>query len=92
VTEATKATGEFTISNELGLHFRAAAMVVRTLGEFTAEVSISNGDTVADARSVLDLMTLAASHGTLVRIKANGQDAKAAVDALGALIQRNFAE
>ena len=92
MTEATKATGEFTISNELGLHFRAAAMVVRTLGEFTAEVSISHGNSVADARSVLDLMTLAASHGTLVRIQATGEDAKAAVDALGALIRRNFAE
>lgn len=92
MSEALKANGEFRISNELGLHFRAAAMVVRVLGEFKSDVSISNGTTVADARSVLDLMTLAASCGTLVRVEAEGPDADAAVEALGALIRRNFAE
>jgi phosphotransferase system HPr (HPr) family protein len=92
VSEAVKANGEFRISNELGLHFRAAAMVVRVVGDFESDVSISNGTTVADARSVLDLMTLAASCGTLVRVEADGPDAEAAVEALGALIRRNFAE
>ena len=54
------------MTNELGLHFRAAAMVVRTLSKFSSKVTMSNGRGVADARSVLDLMTLAASHGTVV--------------------------
>ncbi|RMF25014.1 MAG: HPr family phosphocarrier protein [Deltaproteobacteria bacterium] len=87
-----KAKGQFTIKNELGLHFRAAAMVVRTLADFRAKVSISNGSTVADARSVLDLMTLAAAPGTKVTVEAEGDDAREAVEALGALIDRNFAE
>jgi len=88
----TKAKGHFTIKNELGLHFRAAAMVVRTLAEFGAKVWISNGTTVADARSVLDLMTLSAAPGTKVIVEAEGDDAREAVAALGALIERNFAE
>ena len=88
----SKARGTFTISNELGLHFRAAAMVVRTLGDFKADVSISNGETKADARSVLDLMTLAAARGATVQVEAEGDDAEDAVAALGALIGRNFAE
>jgi phosphotransferase system HPr (HPr) family protein len=67
-------------------------MVVRTVGGFQCEIAISNGDTVADARSVLDLMTLAASRGSTLHVTAEGSDADAAVAALGALIARNFAE
>jgi len=89
---SAKAHGRFTVTNELGLHFRAAAMVVRTMSDFAAEVTISNGQTLADARSVLDLMTLAASRGTALEVTAVGADADAAIDALGALIARNFAE
>jgi phosphotransferase system HPr (HPr) family protein len=83
---------ELTVTNELGLHFRAAAMLVRTLGDFSSEVTIVNGETVADARSVLDLMTLAASRGTTLKVTATGEDAEKAVAALGALFARNFAE
>ncbi len=86
------ASGRFKITNELGLHFRAAAIVVRTISDYESKVTISNGKTSADARSLLDLMTLAATHGTTLEIVATGKDAKRAVEALGALIARNFAE
>lgn len=87
-----RAEGQFTVTNELGLHFRAAAMVVRVSSEFESAITISNGKTSANAASVLDLMTLAASMGTKLTIVAEGEDATAAVTALGALIARNFAE
>jgi phosphotransferase system HPr (HPr) family protein len=87
-----KKRAEFTIGNELGLHFRAAALVVRALEGFSSEVTISNGETKADARSVLDLMTLAAARGTPVVVEAEGPDADAAVEALGRLIAANFDE
>jgi phosphotransferase system HPr (HPr) family protein len=87
-----KRRAEFTIGNELGLHFRAAALVVRALEGFSSEVTISNGETKADARSVLDLMTLAAARGTPVVVEAEGPDADAAVEALGRLIAANFDE
>ncbi len=90
--ESSKAEGCFTITNELGLHFRAAAIVVRTLSDFDSQVTISNGQTAADGRSVLDLMTLAATRGTRLDVTAVGGDAERAVEALGALIARNFAE
>ena len=92
MSEGNKVERDFTVTNELGLHFRAAAMVVRTVSGFQCEIAISNGDTVADARSVLDLMTLAASRGSTLHVTAEGTDADAAIDALGALIARNFAE
>jgi len=87
-----KADGEFVITNELGLHFRAAAMVVRVSSDFHCTIVISNGQTQADASSMLDLMTLAASRGTCLKIHAAGPDAEEAIAALGALIARNFAE
>jgi len=92
MSEPKRVEADFTVTNELGLHFRAAAMVVRTVSDFQSEISISNGDTVADARSVLDLMTLAASRGATLHVTAEGADAEAAVAAVGALIARNFAE
>lgn len=87
-----KASAEFVVGNQLGLHVRAAAMVVRTLTPFTSRISIRAGGSVADARSVLDLLTLSASKGTKIVVEAEGDDAEAAVGVLGDLIRNNFAE
>ena len=76
--KSDRAEGRFTVTNELGLHFRAAAMVVRVTSEFKSKVTISNGQTAANAASVLDLMTLAASMGTELTVAAEGCDADAA--------------
>lgn len=89
---STKASAEFTVGNQLGLHVRAAAMVVRTMTPFSSKVSIRAGASVADARSVLDLLTLSASKGTKIVVEAEGEDADKAVEVLGDLIARNFAE
>lgn len=80
------------VGNPLGLHVRAAAMVVRTMTPFASRVTIRTDSGAADARSVLDLLTLSAAKGTVVRVEAEGDDAEAAVAALGDLIARNFAE
>lgn len=89
---SNKARAEFTIGNQLGLHVRAAAMVVRTMTPFASKISIQAGSSVADARSVLDLLTLSASKGTPIVVEAEGDDAEAAVTALGDLIANNFSE
>ena len=89
---ADKKRAEFTIENELGLHFRAAALLVRALEPFACDVKISTGEASADARSVLDLMTLAASRGTPVVVEADGTDADAAMAAVAALITNGFDE
>ena len=87
-----KASAQFTVGNQLGLHVRAAAMVVRTTTPFSSKVSITAGGSTADARSVLDLLTLSASKGTLIVVEAEGDDADVALATLGDLIARNFAE
>ena len=89
---SSKASAEFVVGNQLGLHVRAAAMVVRTMSPFSSKVTIRAGDSEADARSVLDLLTLSASKGTRIVVEAEGDDAEAAVSTLGDLIARNFSE
>jgi phosphotransferase system HPr (HPr) family protein len=89
---SSTASAEFVVGNQLGLHVRAAAMVVRTMSPFSSKVTIRAGDSEADARSVLDLLTLSASKGTRIVVEAEGDDAEAAVAMLGDLIARNFAE
>lgn len=86
------ASAEFIVSNQLGLHVRAAAMVVRTMQPYQSKVTIRTDGGSADAGSVLDLLTLSASKGTKIVVQAKGPDAEAAVAALGDLIARNFAE
>ncbi len=92
MSPAGRASAKLTIGNELGLHMRAAAMVVRTAKEFKSKITISSDAAVADARSVLELLTLSAPKGTKLTVSAEGVDAEAAVAALGELVARNFAE
>jgi len=89
---SSRAVAEYVVGNQLGLHVRAAAMVVRTMTPFESRVTIRTEGGTADARSVLDLLTLSASKGTAIRVEAEGPDAESAVAALGDLIARNFAE
>jgi phosphocarrier protein HPr len=82
----------FTIQSELGLHARPAGDFVALAGRFEAEISVGNGNEWVDGRSVLSILSLAASRGTTLWIKALGPDAAEAVAALGAVLERSRAE
>lgn len=79
---------EFVVANELGFHARPAGEFVREASRFEAEVEVSRGDEWVSAQSVLSLLSLAASQGTTLRLRASGPDAERAVATLGALIER----
>jgi len=80
------------ISNKLGLHARAAAKLSHLANSFHADIFlIYNGDRV-NAKSLLGILTLAASVGTLITISASGKDEKEAVSTLANLFQRKFDE
>jgi phosphocarrier protein len=82
----------FIIKNKLGLHARAAALLVRAANKYRAEISIEKDGLVADAKSIMGVMMLAAAVGSRVKVKAEGSDAHKAVRALGRLIERGFGE
>lgn len=82
----------FVIKNKLGLHARPAALMVQTAGKFKASVKIVKDGQEVDGKSIMGLMTLAASAGTNLKIVADGQDEAAALDAMGKLIENGFGE
>ncbi|MCX5911735.1 MAG: HPr family phosphocarrier protein [Deltaproteobacteria bacterium] len=82
----------FMIQNKFGLHARPSASFVQTATRFRSEIKVEKDGQEADGKSILDLMTLAAAYGTVITIKANGEDAQEALRALGTLIDGRFGE
>jgi len=83
---------QIVIRNKLGLHARAAAKVVHEASRFTSEITLGTDGEQVNAKSILGILTLAATRGSSVIIRAEGRDEEAAVDALGALIDDKFGE
>jgi phosphocarrier protein HPr len=82
------------ISNRLGLHARAAARLVRRATQFTSTVELVREDTgqVADGKSILAVLLLAASRSTRLIIRTEGQDEGRAADMLAELVDTKFGE
>jgi phosphocarrier protein HPr len=85
-------TEEVRITNKLGLHARAAAKLVHTANAFTSEVFIGGDQEEVNAKSILGLLTLAASKGTSLTVRADGPDEADAVRALVLLFEDKFGE
>ena len=83
---------EVTIVNQLGMHARPAAQVVRTASAFTAEVEIVREGMAVNAKSIMGVMMLAAECGSSVILRANGADEAAALEALAKLVAEGFGE
>jgi phosphocarrier protein HPr len=81
-----------TIANVLGLHARAAARFVHTAGGYTARVRVGRDGREMDGKSILGLLLLAASRGTVITITADGPDEEAALQALVRLVEEGFGE
>ena len=82
------------VTSRLGLHARAAANLVRVASQFQSTLTLQrlDGNAEADAKSILSILTLAASRGTDLKIVANGVDEEEALDALIGLFSRDFDE
>lgn len=86
---------ELEVNHEAGLHLRPAAMFVQTAAAFGSEIKVRNvtkGTPFRDAKSAMGVMMLGVTQGQVIGLEANGDDAEAAVSAIKALIENNFAE
>jgi phosphocarrier protein HPr len=83
---------EGTIINSLGMHARPAAQVVRLASAFKSSIELEHDGQVVNGKSIMGVMTLAAECGAMVRVRADGEDAEAAVVALLELIAKGFGE
>lgn len=81
-----------TIRNKRGLHARAAAKFVKTVAQYDAEITVAKDMIDVPGNSIMGLMTLAASIGTEIEIRAIGPEAEDAVKALRQLIHEKFSE
>ena len=80
------------IINKLGLHARAAAKFVTTAAGFESEIMVRRGDREVNGKSIMGVMMLAASQGTVIELEVTGDDAQQALAALEALIRDRFGE
>ena len=83
---------EVTIVNKYGLHARPAAEFVKLANRFASEVFIRKDDVEVSGKSIMGVMMLAAECGSTVHIRAAGDDAAGAVEALVQLIRNRFGE
>ncbi len=77
----------FTVRSQLGLHARPAGRFVSMAGEFESEIGVAKDDEWVNGCSVLSILSLAAGPGAKLRVRAEGPDAEAAVQALGELLE-----
>jgi phosphocarrier protein len=88
-----EAAGRFTIVNVKGLHARAATKLVLLAGRYPCEITVSGPDgQTANAKSVMGVLLLCGSQGTVVEVRARGDKAAEVVDAIGELIKDRFGE
>jgi len=85
-------TREVVVPNALGLHARAAARFVQVACRFAAQIRVSRHGRTVDGKSLMGVLLLAASRGSMLTISAEGPDADAALDALAALVDSGFGE
>jgi phosphocarrier protein len=80
------------IVNKLGMHARPAALLVETATRFESEIILVKDDLEINGKSIMGVLMLAAEYGSTILIRAKGDDAKEAVEAIAALIKNKFNE
>lgn len=88
-------TARLVVRNPSGLHARPAALFVRTCGQFSSKITVSNTATdkgPVDGKSILSVLTLGVSSGTEIEVSAEGDDADAAIAAIRDAIESGLGE
>jgi phosphocarrier protein len=88
----SEASGRFTIVNQLGLHARAATKLVQLASKFPCDVEVTREDQSANGKSVMGVLLLCGSKGTVIDVHARGERAAECVEAIGDLISNRFGE
>ena len=81
---------QLVIRNQLGLHARACAMFVKTAARFQSHVWVSRDDLEVNGKSIMGVMMLAAEEGSIIRVRTEGSDEAAALEALKELVEGKF--
>ncbi|HEX4446585.1 MAG TPA: HPr family phosphocarrier protein [Polyangiaceae bacterium] len=88
----SESVARFKIVNQLGLHARAATKLVQLASKFPCDVEVSREDQSANGKSVMGVLLLCGSKGTVIEVRAKGERAEECVEAIGQLIADRFGE
>ena len=86
------AVGEALITNRLGMHARPATLFVQTANRFKSEIFVSKDGAEVDGKSIMGILTFGAGKGTTLKIRAVGEDAEEAIEALSGIVREGFGE
>lgn len=81
-----------TVKNRAGIHARPAALIAQVANKFQSEITFAYNDMNINAKSIMGVITMAASYNTNITAQANGSDEKEALDALENLFESKFQE
>lgn len=85
-----KITREFTLQNKYGMHVRPAGLFAKVSSRYDAEIEVEKDGNIVSGKSIMALMTLEATHGSVLKVTASGPQAKEVLDELESLIARKF--
>jgi len=83
---------KFVVPNSLGIHARPAALLVRAINRFDADIRVRNGGGFVNGKSLMEWMSLGAARGTVLTVSASGKDAVEAMDEIESLFKTSFYE
>ena len=85
-------TKSLVVQNDMGVHARPAAMIVRIANRFSAELYVDKDDEVVDGKSIMGLMMLAAGNGSILNFTAEGDDSEQMLIEIEQLFEKKFDE
>ncbi|MBR7180384.1 MAG: HPr family phosphocarrier protein [Kiritimatiellae bacterium] len=85
-----KLTRDLKLLNRYGMHVRPAGLFAKVASRFDADITVEKDDVKVSGKSIMALMTLEATCGTVLKVTASGREAKEALDELEALVSRKF--
>ncbi|EKD54484.1 MAG: putative phosphocarrier protein hpr (Phosphohistidinoprotein-hexose phosphotransferase) [uncultured bacterium] len=80
------------VINKLGLHTRAAAKLVALASKFESKIEIQKNDQIANCKSIMSIIVLGVTRGTVLSLLISGPDELEARDAITQLIENRFGE
>lgn len=92
IAEGRQLVRRVVVANQLGLHARPAGALAQLAQKFSSDISLECDGQTVDAKSILDLLTLAAAQGTRLDLRARGEDAESALDQIEKLFKERFGE
>ena len=89
---SSSSRGTFEVRNKLGLHARAATKLVQLASKYPCDILVSRAGQAANAKSVMGVLLLCGSQGTVIEVRARGDKSDEVVTAIGELIRDRFGE